>query len=251
MGLTTGCAQCHNHKFDPLTHTDFYALMALLNNADEPNLQVGDPRIAAERQLIEREIQALLAALPAQFPPDDGEGTDVERRQRHFRTALEQWAGKQREQVSTWNVLVPEQLDSNLPHKLTIQLQPRHLPVHALRIEALPDGRLPAGGPGNAYYEGRKGGFFLSEVTARLEDMAVPIDRAQASHGTLSVVGENPREQPRGTDQLSGPEAQAADHPRRPIGDGTAFRTPLRRQSRPIPSGQHDRSRRSSASPAS
>ena len=36
MGLTTGCAQCHTHKFDPITHTDFYALFALLNNADEP-----------------------------------------------------------------------------------------------------------------------------------------------------------------------------------------------------------------------
>ena len=36
LGLTVGCAQCHTHKFDPITHTDYYRLFAYLNNADEP-----------------------------------------------------------------------------------------------------------------------------------------------------------------------------------------------------------------------
>ncbi len=46
MGLTTGCAQCHTHKYDPITHTDYYSLLALLNNADEPDVIVED----AERE---------------------------------------------------------------------------------------------------------------------------------------------------------------------------------------------------------
>ena len=46
-------------------------------------------------------------------------------------------------------------------------------PLTALRLEVLPDERLPAGGPGRAYYEGRKGDFFLSEVAVRMGEDAM------------------------------------------------------------------------------
>ena len=35
MGLTLGCTQCHSHKFDPITHTDYYSLSAFFNSIDE------------------------------------------------------------------------------------------------------------------------------------------------------------------------------------------------------------------------
>ena len=35
MGLSTQCAQCHTHKFDPLTHDEYYGMFAFLNNAYE------------------------------------------------------------------------------------------------------------------------------------------------------------------------------------------------------------------------
>jgi hypothetical protein len=38
LGLTLGCARCHNHKFDPLTMADYYSLSAILSPLKRPNL---------------------------------------------------------------------------------------------------------------------------------------------------------------------------------------------------------------------
>ncbi len=43
LGLTIGCAQCHDHKFDPISHREYYQIFAFLNNQDEPTLPVPDP----------------------------------------------------------------------------------------------------------------------------------------------------------------------------------------------------------------
>jgi len=38
MGLTMGCARCHTHKFDPITHKEFYQFFAFFNNVPEQGL---------------------------------------------------------------------------------------------------------------------------------------------------------------------------------------------------------------------
>jgi hypothetical protein len=40
LGLTIGCAQCHDHKFDPITQAEFYQLFAFFNQQDEPRIKV-------------------------------------------------------------------------------------------------------------------------------------------------------------------------------------------------------------------
>ncbi len=40
LGLSVGCAQCHDHKFDPISQLDYYRLFAIFNNQDEPALKV-------------------------------------------------------------------------------------------------------------------------------------------------------------------------------------------------------------------
>lgn len=45
LGLSIGCAQCHDHKFDPIQQTEYYRLFAFLNNQDEPTIKVYDPGV--------------------------------------------------------------------------------------------------------------------------------------------------------------------------------------------------------------
>ena len=42
MGMTVGCARCHDHKFDPITQDDFFSLMAYFNSINERGLEVQD-----------------------------------------------------------------------------------------------------------------------------------------------------------------------------------------------------------------
>ena len=43
MGMTMQCARCHDHKFDPITQKDFYAMFAFFNNLDGGSETVGGP----------------------------------------------------------------------------------------------------------------------------------------------------------------------------------------------------------------
>jgi hypothetical protein len=65
LGLTLGCARCHNHKFDPLTARDYYSMVAIFNGLQRPrngrtelDLPVGTP------EELEREAQRDRAIAP-------------------------------------------------------------------------------------------------------------------------------------------------------------------------------------------
>ena len=69
---TLGCAQCHNHKYDPFTQKDYYRMMAFFQNNDyevktfgdgtrffEPTIDVPTPEQDAKRKTIQAEIDRL------------------------------------------------------------------------------------------------------------------------------------------------------------------------------------------------
>ena len=43
LGLTVGCARCHDHKYDPITQKEFYQLYSFFNNARELNIEAPRP----------------------------------------------------------------------------------------------------------------------------------------------------------------------------------------------------------------
>ena len=55
MGMTIGCARCHNHKFDPISIQDYYSLSAVFQDVEfgsrYPELNDKHPRVVREREL--------------------------------------------------------------------------------------------------------------------------------------------------------------------------------------------------------
>ncbi|MEO1617844.1 MAG: PSD1 and planctomycete cytochrome C domain-containing protein [Planctomycetota bacterium] len=200
MGLTTGCAQCHTHKYDPITHTDYYAMMALLDNADEPELGADHPSVIGERERLTKAIREQELEIVERVLLNDTFNADQE--------AFTQWASQQRSQASRWTVCRPRQMESSMPllsltdegsilasgdatkrEVYTLNMPPLESDkvVTAIRLEALSHESLPARGPGLAYYEGRRGDFFLSELKLLVNDRPVEL-----STGTTSIANAKP-----------------------------------------------------------
>ena len=80
MGLTVSCAQCHTHKYDPITHADYYSLYDFFNQtADEdrdderPTLVTPTPAQQAKAEELEAERERLRAWLAgeAEWPQEE------------------------------------------------------------------------------------------------------------------------------------------------------------------------------------
>ncbi|MFZ9343593.1 MAG: PSD1 and planctomycete cytochrome C domain-containing protein [Opitutales bacterium] len=209
MGLTMNCAQCHTHKYDPILHTDYYGVMALLNNADEPTYFIPPADLEAQKTEHARQVAAAEAALPAKFP---GGAQALE-------AALDRWIAEEKAGSSRWQVLRPSSMKTTLPH---LETQPDGFILGggditksdvydlafseavkgatAIRIEVAHHPSLPNDGPGLTNYEGPLGGFFLSEIQAWQADRRLAFGDASAT---------NDEEEDRISDAAAAPKAKA------------------------------------------
>ena len=71
MGTTMACAQCHDHKYDPLSQKEYFQLYAVLNNTADADLKDESPvvripwaQVDAKRIPIEKEIAEIEAGIP-------------------------------------------------------------------------------------------------------------------------------------------------------------------------------------------
>jgi hypothetical protein len=62
LGATLACAQCHDHKYDPISQRDFYAMVAFFEPANETVLELPTPEQAAAREGLRRRARDLAAS---------------------------------------------------------------------------------------------------------------------------------------------------------------------------------------------
>lgn len=156
LGLTVACAQCHTHKYDPISQTEYYRFMACLNNASEPVMEVPQPDIAEQRRQCEKQIAALEAVLPDQFP---------------LRSKVAWWTpgvAEFRSDHGATAELLPDgsfRVAGNPDRDTyTIQFEAHPQRLSHVQLVAIPDALLSKGGPGNS----DNGNFVLSEFEMEL-----------------------------------------------------------------------------------
>ncbi|QDU23797.1 DUF1549 domain-containing protein [Urbifossiella limnaea] len=176
-GLTVGCARCHDHKFDPVSQQDYYALQAVFAGVDKAERQYdADPAVGARRAALTAELAlvrelkgadpALLtaerrAAVAALRDPDAGWQVVAP-------VAVSSKQGSQLKPQPDRSVLATGPTPEKDTYTATLTV-PRG-GLTALRVEVLCDDSLPHKGPGRCH----NGNLHLSEVRVKVHPPGEP-----------------------------------------------------------------------------
>jgi Protein of unknown function (DUF1549)/Protein of unknown function (DUF1553)/Planctomycete cytochrome C len=185
LGVTIQCAQCHNHKYDPIKQVDYYRMMAFLNSTNEANVAVYTPPEQMKRADIFRQIREI-------------EGT-LQHHNSGWEDRMAKWESEVSGNQPQWTVLAPEidtlsdggqrfylQKDGSFlatgyaPTKFSVKFTAKTdlKNITAFRLELMTDPNLPMNGPGRSI----QGTCALTEFEAEADGTKVKFAKATADY---------------------------------------------------------------------
>jgi hypothetical protein len=197
---TIQCARCHDHKFDPITQQDYYGLQAVFAATDKADRPYDpDPKLAARRQ----QLTARRAELARQK-----EALDPALLAPAVQAEVAAWEKTVADSRRTWRVLEPvactsaggatltRQPDGSIlsegkrPEKetCTVVADTGLESITGIRLELLPDDRLPHRGPGRA----DNGNLHLCEFTVSGAPRGATAATKPAAWGTARADYDQP-----------------------------------------------------------
>ncbi len=177
MGMTMACAQCHNHKYDPLSQKDYFQIFAIFNQSQDADKRDESPLIElfTDEQVRDRlNWQKELESLEQKLSQLDPKLSQEQRNWESLLGAPVDWMPLRADRLSTASgdpirqsddaVVQVDSLADRDKIEITVSLPKESLAsLNAIQIESIPSADLPDQGAG---FGG--GNFVISRVSASI-----------------------------------------------------------------------------------